>query len=130
MIPVSQEVKDLLNKSTSLSLGAGAIMDMNVNSMVSFTPTSITGTEYQTINGRQPFKKLFPLDTIIKPSRPQLAGIKYGISGDVQTKTYADPKSVDYKPSGQSANVVKYRTYYPGNSVQYKYWLTCISQSV
>lgn len=127
MIPVSQAVKDLINKNTSLSMGAGAIMDINVNSMVSFTPTSITGTEYQTINGRQPFKKLFPLDTIIKPSRPQLAGIKYGISGDVQTKTYADPKSVDYKPSAQSANVVKYRTYYPGNSVQYKYWLTPIN---
>jgi hypothetical protein len=127
MIPVSQAVKDLLNKNTSLSMGAGVIMDINVNSMVSFTPTSITGTEYQTINGRQPFKKLFPLDTIIKPSRPQLAGIKYGISGDVQAKTYADPKSVDYKPSAQSANVVKYRTYYPGNSVQYKYWLTPIN---
>lgn len=127
MIPVVQGVKDLLNKNTTLSMGVGATLDINVNSMVSFTPTSITGTEYQTINGRQPFKKLFPLDTIIKPSRPQLAGIKYGISGDVQTKTYADPKAVDYKPSAQSANVVKYRTYYPGNSVYYKYWLTPIN---
>jgi hypothetical protein len=126
MIPVAQGVKDLLNKNTSISMDVGVTMDINVNSMVSFTPTSITGTEYQTINGRQPFKKLFPLDTIIKPSRPQLAGIKYGISGDVQTKTYADPKAVDYKPSAQSANVVKYRTYYPGNSVYYKYWLTPI----
>jgi len=123
-IPQLQAVKDLLNKNTSLSMGVGATIDLNVNSLVSFTPSSITGTPYTTINGRQPFKKLFPLDTIIKPSRPQLAGIKYGISGDVQTKTYADPRSVDYKPSAQSSNVVKYRTYYPGNSVYYKYWLT------
>lgn len=123
-VPQIQQVKDLLNKNTSLSMGVGATIDINVNSMVTFTASSITGTPYTTINNREPFKKLFPLDTIIKPSRPQLAGIKYGISDDVQAKTYADPRSVDYKPSAQSGNVVKYRTYYPGNSVYYKYWIT------
>ena len=126
MIQISslEAVKDIFKKNSSIKMGVGATMSINVNSMVTFSESSITGTPYQTINGRQPFKKLFPLDTIVRPYRPQLAGIKYGISGDVATKTYADPRSVDYKPESQSGNVVKYRTYYPGNSVYYKYWLT------
>jgi hypothetical protein len=123
MIVVPNSAKDLISKSTTLSMGVGATIDINVNSMVDFTSTAITGNEYKVIDGRQPFKKLFPLDTIIKPLRPVSAGIKYGISGDVGNQTYGDPSTVTFKPSGQTTTT-KYRTYYAGSDTYYKYWVT------
>ena len=123
MIVVPTAAKDLISKSTTLSMGVGATIDINVNSMVDFTSSSIVGNEYKVIDGRQPFKKLFPLDSIVKPLRPVAAGIKYGISGDVGNQTYADPSTVIFKPSGQTTTT-KYRTYYPGINTYYKYWVS------
>jgi hypothetical protein len=117
-------VKNLLSQSTSMSMDIGATIDINVNSMVDFTSSSITGNDYTTIANRQPFKKLFPLDTIVKPLRPVSAGIKYGVSGDVAQYTYADPTTVTYTPDAQKTNTIKYRTYYPGSDTYYKYWLS------
>jgi hypothetical protein len=124
MISVPDSVKDLINKNPTLKMNVGATIDINVNSMVEFTDSSITGNEYAVINNRQPFKKLFPIDTIIKPMRPISAGVKYGIVGDIPNQTYTDPTTVNYKPSGQASNTVKYRTYYPGIDTYYKYWVS------
>jgi len=123
MIVVPQTAKDLISKSTTLNMGVGATIDINVNSMVDFTDSSITGNDYTTIGGRQPFKKLFPLDTIIKPLRPVSAGVKYGIFGDIANQSYGDPSTVTFKPSGQTATT-KYRTYYAGTDTYYKYWVS------
>ena len=80
----------------------------------------ITGAEYKTINGAKPFQKLFPVDTIVKPVRPELAGIKYYINGDVDSGDWADPKNVSYPKD--------YRVYIPGCNTNYKYFITPIGQ--
>jgi hypothetical protein len=122
MITVDQKVKDSLNKNYSINMNAGIVMDINLNTMVNFdsTSSSITGNTSPTIKNQQPFKKLFPLDSIVKPFRPMRAGVKYAISGDITSGAYGDPKNIDY--STASGN--KYRLYYPSSNVYYKYWVS------
>lgn len=66
-----------------------------------------------------PFKKLFPIDTIIKQFRPNQGGIKYAIIGDLDKtnglSNYFDPKTPDYP--------LAHRVYYPGEDTYYKYWV-------
>ena len=117
------------NKDTTLKINSSAIMDINVNSMIVFNDNcfksftnkdSISTSEIALVspqvNSKQVFKKLFPVDSIIKQNRPQGAGIKYAILGDIPQNSWGDPKGVNYDFS--------YRTYYPGDEVKYKYWLT------
>jgi len=87
-----------------------------MNSMTNLTESSVTSTAYTTIGSKTPFKKLFPVDSIVKTFRPQKAGIKYAIVGDVAKNTYRDPKTLEYD--------LNYRTYYPGETNSYKYWIT------
>jgi hypothetical protein len=73
-----------------------------------------------------PYKKLFPVDSIIKPFRPLKSGIKYfilekpvvnGGPTEIQKNTFSNYRSVSY-PETQP------RIYYPGESTYYKYWVT------
>ena len=84
-VTVDTKVKDIFEKSTSISMNVGATLDINLNTMIDWdkVTTPVTGNADTIINGRSPFKKLFPIDTVIKPNRPLLAGVKYAISGDV-----------------------------------------------
>lgn len=70
-----------------------------------------------------PFKKLFPIDTIKEPFRPNSSGIKYAILGDLDkngtSPNYSDPKALEY---GYQM-VSKHRVYYPGEDTYYKYWV-------
>lgn len=70
-----------------------------------------------------PFKKLFPIDTIKEPFRPNSSGIKYAILGDLKkegtTPNYSDPKALEYGYQMTS----KHRVYYPGEDTYYKYWV-------
>jgi hypothetical protein len=121
MITVPSRVTDILKNNASVSYNIGCTYDINVNSMVDFNYSTITSTSsYTTINGRQPFKKLFPLDTIVKNYRPTGSGIKYAIDGDIAAGTWTDPKNLTYNP--KSGN--KYRVYYPSADLYYKYWIT------
>lgn len=121
MISAPSRVSDILKNNVSVSYGLGCTYDINVNSMVDLDYATITSTsEYTTINGKQPFKRLFPLDTIIKAYRPTGSGVKYAIDGDVASGTWADPKNLTYNPT--SGN--KYRVYYPSSDLSYKYWIT------
>lgn len=114
MIIANDNVKSILDKSTSTNLQAGCTFEYNMNSLVD-NITVASPNDYATINGSKPFKKLFPIDTIIKPFRPVGAGIKYGIYGDVTLGTYRDPSTPTYP--------LNYRTYYPGIDTYYKYWV-------
>ena len=78
----------------------------------------VTGADIVKPDGSKPFKKLFPVDSIIKANRPIGAGVKYGITGDVGSGTYRDPRSSTYP--------LYYRTYYPGADTYYKYWLSAL----
>jgi hypothetical protein len=87
------------------------------------------------------YKKLFPIDSIIKPFRPLFSGVKYLIWTKLQTDTPANsfyaprtltyPRATSPQTDGyESAATTLYpRLYYPGVTTSYKYWVTPINQS-
>lgn len=99
-------------------MNVGATLDINLNTMIDWdkVTTPVTGNADTVISGRTPFKKLFPIDTVIKPNRPLSAGVRYAISGDIVGNTIKDPKTIPYQ--------VNYRTYYPSKDTYYKYWVS------
>ena len=113
MISALESTKTNINQSASLKLRSGCTFEYNMNRMVDNVVA--TGTEYTAPDGSKPFKKLFPIDSVIKPNRPLAAGIKYAISGDVAQNSYRNPKSISYP--------ISYRTYYPGADTLYKYYV-------
>lgn len=118
MIPASDALKKVLKTNHAIKINAGCVIEYNLNSMVN--NIVITGAEYKTIDGAKPFQKLFPVDAIVKPLRPELAGVKYYINGDVNSGDWADPKNASYAKD--------YRVYIPGSSTYYKYFITPIGQ--
>ena len=117
-VVVDPKVKDVFEKNTSISMNVGATLDINLNTMIDWdkVTTPVTGNADTVISGRTPFKKLFPIDTVIKPNRPLSAGVRYAISGDIVGNTVKDPKTIPYQ--------VNYRTYYPSKDTYYKYWVS------
>jgi len=105
--------KDILDQSVTIRDGIGCTIEHNMNSLVD--NITITGAEYTAADGSKPFKKLFPIDSVLKAFRPVGAGVKYAISGDISTATYHNPKAYTY--------ALNYRTYYPGTETYYKYYL-------
>lgn len=79
------------------------------------TVTPVSGQEIR-IN---PFKKLFPIDSILKPNRPIYPGIKYYIMRDSDhtgANAFYDYKTTPYPASSP-------RVYYPAVESYYKYWV-------
>ena len=117
MIPLSPTAKNTIEQNTSVTYRTSLVFEYNMNSMIdgitvtgaTITKTDSSGATYT------PFKKLFPVDSIIKPFRPVGAGLKYAISGDVDSG-WKNPKSLDYTPS--------FRVYYPGVDTWYKYYVS------
>ena len=118
MITASENLKTLLEEQTTLFINTGCTLEYNMNSLVD--GITVSGAQISRTdaagNTYFPFKKLFPIDTVVKPNRPIGAGIKYAIVGDVGLNTYRSPKSSEYK--------VDYRTYYPGAETSYKYYVS------
>ena len=114
-------LQNVLKQNTSIQIDTGCTIEYNMNMLTNLTSSSVTGPAYKTFGGsRQPFKKLFPLDTIIKPFRPTGAGIKYAIFGDMANGDYKDPSGTTYP--------LNYRMYYPGLDTYYKYWVSNIGE--
>lgn len=117
MIPLTPTAKNTLEQNTSVTYGSSLVFEYNMNSMVdgitvagaTITKTDSSGATYT------PFKKLFPVDSIIKPFRPVGSGLKYAISGDVDSG-WKNPKSLNYTPN--------FRVYYPGVDTWYKYYVS------
>ncbi|NDB85821.1 MAG: hypothetical protein EB127_24435, partial [Alphaproteobacteria bacterium] len=117
MIPLTTTAKNAIEQNTSVTYGTSLIFEYSMNSMVdgitvtgaTITKTDSSGASYT------PFKKLFPVDSIIKPFRPVGAGLKYAISGDVDSG-WKNPKSLTYSPN--------FRVYYPGSDTFYKYYVS------
>jgi hypothetical protein len=117
MIPLTPTAKNTLEQNTSVTYGSSLVFEYNMNSMVdgitvtgaTITKTDSSGATYT------PFKKLFPVDSIIRPFRPVGAGLKYAISGDVDSG-WKNPKSLNYTPN--------FRVYYPGVDTWYKYYVS------
>jgi hypothetical protein len=126
MITASTALKNVLKQNTSIKTSTQTTIEYNMNSLIDGITVTSTNTDTQYTNkitdwpsGKpNPFKKLFPLDSIIKPFRPLNSGIKYVIfdANDAQQSVGTNPKVINY-PS------TKARLYYPGVSTFYKYWV-------
>jgi hypothetical protein len=140
MISGSTNLKTLLYNSTNIKIGSGCYIEYNMNTMLDGVSASnnISDTTYTSqitdaigqlvwpSSRPNPYKKLFPVDSIIKPFRPLKSGIKYfilerpvvnGGPTEIQKNTFSNYRSVSY-PEAQP------RIYYPGESTYYKYWVT------
>lgn len=116
--PNIDQIKTVLEQDTTLVINSGCLLEYNMNTLVdniTVTGANINRTD-SAGNTYQPFKKLFPIDTVIKPNRPAAAGIKYAIVGDIGLNTYKNPRTSEYN--------INYRTYYPGSETAYKYYLS------
>jgi len=124
MITASDTLKDLLEKQTSVTINTGCTLEHNMNSLVdgiTMTGADIIRTDAAG-NSYFPFKKLFPIDAVVKPDRPIKAGIKYAIVGDVAANTYRNPRVSQYE--------INFRTYYPGAETSYKYYVSDKGQAL
>lgn len=128
MIESSATVKNQLKQNTSVSLGYKTLVEYNMNDMVNnisvivknkTTQAALTDINiYQIVNNYIPFKNYFPYKSLTSPYRPEFAGIKYGILGDISSPQtdYADPKTTSYR--------FNYRTYYAGANNKYQYFVS------
>lgn len=140
MINASQNLKDILYQGVDIKIASGCYIEYNMNTMLdgvsatnNISDTSyisqivnIVGQPSWPSNRPNPYKKLFPVDSIIKPFRPINSGIKYlilekpvanGGPTEIQKNTFSSYRSVAY-PEAQP------RIYYPGENTYYKYWVT------
>lgn len=104
-----------INKSTSYTSVPGCWLEYNMNDLIDgvniTASTDVTSSSGDTL----PFKKLFPVKSIIDPRRPKSAGIKYLILNN----------SVNQYPTVYSTSTNQtYRLYYPGEKTEYKYWVS------
>lgn len=119
-------LQNIFKQQKSITIDAACEIEYNMNSMidgitvVSATPdisytSQISGWPSGKAN---PYKKLFPVDSVVKPFRPLQSGIKYVVflPGDTLTNSFSPFRALQY-PSSQP------RLYYPGVTTQYKYWL-------
>ena len=106
---------DAINKSTSYTSVPGCWIEYNMNELIDGVNITASSDVTTSTGDSLPFQKLFPVKTIIDPRRPKTAGIKYFIM-NAQRNQY---------PTVYSASTNQtYRLYYPGDKVQYKYWVS------
>ena len=150
MISASNTLQNILKQNSSVTIDAGCTIEYNMNDMVnspsvifknySTGATLVEDDIYKTIGDYKPFKNVFPYKSIIENNRPEHAGIKYGIIGDISASEleiipgswvnipdYGDPKNMTYARSGTTLN---YRTYYPGIDNKYKYFVGKKNESI
>lgn len=125
MISSSAELKGIFYKNTTVKTGVSAIVEYNMNQMLDNVlvnySDSLEASYARSDDGKvNLFKKLFPVDAIVRPFRPVNSGVKYYISlpNDITSGSYDDyrvaPYSIGQKP----------RVYYAGVNNAYKYWVT------
>lgn len=128
MIQVSDELKDLFEQNHTVKISSGAFLEHNMNSMLQNITVTTTSTDQDYIGQVtpeikiNPFKKLFPVDSIVKSFRPKNSGIKYYVDSDSEYPSaneqyYSSLRVFEYPPDMP-------RVYYAGVSNDYKYFLT------
>ena len=121
MQSVSQTTLDKLNTSVSYSMSGGCWLEYNMNDLidkaaVTATPAeTATQTDPITKQTYQPFKKLFPLTSIIDPRRPGVAGINYFI---------LNKNVINNIPKYNVSADLPVRTYFSSLKNQYKFWVS------
>jgi len=130
MITASNDLKNIFYNSSTVNISAGATIEYNMNNLLDNITLSTTITDNDYISditpapGQEirinPYKKLFPIDSIVKPFRPINSGIKNYIlldSDNENSNIFYDYRTVPY-PSNSP------RVYYAGTTNYYKYWVT------
>ena len=120
MLTVSQPTLDKINQSISYSMSGGCWIEYNMNDLIdgiSITSPVETVTKIDPVTKKeyQPFKKLFPLNSIIDPRRPSYAGINYFI---------LNPNVTTSIPKYNVSTDMPVRTYFSTTKNQYKFWLS------
>ena len=132
MIYISEALNNLFYNNTNIKIDSGCYIEYNMNDMIDATSVTsniadsvytsqivnpVTNLPVWPANRANPYKKLFPVDSIVKPFRPSSSGIKYFILANGEQQVFSPYRTVQY-PSSQP------RVYYPGVDTFYKYWVT------
>lgn len=131
-------LENVFYNNTTIKTGIGCTIEYNMNSMIDGIQATTTSTDANYISGVSttagaelkinPFKKLFPVDSVIKPFRPNYPGVKYYIMlpNDTPDKSFSAFRTLAYPGEGKNAHAqnAQPRVYYPGISTNYKYWVT------
>ena len=92
MLNISSNLTNLFKEQSYIVAKPGARIEYNMNSLLENLTVTTTATDSDYISQVKnpdgtpallkinPFKKLFPVDSIVKPFRPQEGGVKYYIS--------------------------------------------------
>jgi hypothetical protein len=120
MLSVSQTTLDKINQSASYSMSGGCWIEYNMNDLIDGATVSspvetVTKVDPATNKSYQPFKKLFPLTSIIDPRRPSGSGINYFV---------LNPNVVSTTPKYNVSGDLPSRTYFSSVKNQYKFWLS------
>ena len=83
-------LENVFYNNTTVRTGIGCTIEYNMNSLIDGISATTTATKEDYISGISypsttpikvnPFKKLFPVDSVIKPFRPSGPGIKYFVA--------------------------------------------------
>jgi hypothetical protein len=145
MIDAPINLKNLLNQSVSVTAVPMCEIEHNMNSLIDGVTVVSTSTTEDYTSGiaewsntkSNPFKKLFPIDSIVQPMRPMYPGTKYFIMGgtnvtDTPVNSFLPFRTLNYTGEGKDFNIVgaKPRIYYPGISTEYKYWLSPLNKNI
>lgn len=137
-------LENVFYNNTSVTTNVGCTIEYNMNSLIEGIEATTTSTDADYIAGvdtpsgtilkANPYKKLFPIDSIIKPFRPLYPGVKYFIllGGDNAANPFSPFRTLQYPGEGKNAYNpgAQPRVYYPGLSTNYKYWVAPIGNPV
>ena len=140
MISASNNLKNIFYNNTNVRIDSGCTIEYNMNTMIDSISSATTSTDAQYNTGisypqgfvvrSNPYKKLFPVDSVIKPFRPTGPGIKYYLlltspAYDTATNSFSNYRAINYPGTVASDNVTfQPRVYYPGATLYYKYWIS------
>jgi hypothetical protein len=145
MISASVNLKNLLDQSVGITAVPVCEIEHNMNSLIDGVTVVSTSTTEDYVSGitewsntkSNPFKKLFPIDSIVQPMRPIYPGAKYFIMGgptvkDTVAGSFLPFRTLNYTGEGKDFNIVgaKPRIYYPGITTEYKYWLSPLNKNI
>lgn len=125
MIAADKPLLKVLYQDSSVKIGAGCLVEYNMNNLLDniLVESSVSQTYLTTEDGKiNMFKQLFPIDSIIKPNRPENSGVKYFI---LWPNDLTDPSNLskEYNTKPYPTSTAP-RIYYPAVTNYYKYWVT------
>jgi hypothetical protein len=119
MIDASVNLKNALAQSVSITTFPVCEIEHNMNSLIDGVTVVSTSTTEDYVSGitqwsntkSNPFKKLFPIDSILQPMRPMYPGAKYFIMGgptvkDTITGSFLPFRTLNYTGEGKDFNIV------------------------